>query len=117
RLEHDSQGAAGGLEVLDDAILDVQGRAMSEIDSDTPDAASVDDQAAQADDIAGADADVDGDRAAQSRNSCFASSVIGDADRLGYSQTRRAAIVTGGENADLAAGVGLIVRALEARAG
>src|SRR5262249_458328 len=62
------------LEIPDHAILDVQGRDRPDVNSDAADALPIDDQAAQADDVAGARVGGDADAKGRDQNARLAGS-------------------------------------------
>src|SRR5262249_11439416 len=106
------------LEIADHAFLDMGSRALDKDDARSGSSLAVDEQTAQADDIAGSglvgDAKVVGRQDAR-----LTRSVVGDGDRFHDGKLRRTgpSVIAGRQHADLAARIGLVVRALERGAG
>src|SRR5262249_50976358 len=102
------------LQVANHAVLEVQRGHDAERDSDLPDVLPVDDQAAHADDVAGAGVDVDPEPSGVDQDARLARPVIGYVDGFG---DYHVAIAARGEYADLPAGGDDVVRMLEGETG
>src|SRR5262249_832499 len=99
-------------DLADDGVLNCQRCSCVEYDSVEPNSRSVDDQAAQIDDIAHSGIDGDTD-ATRGHSDDGVADVADDADRLGDVQR---SIVSGIENDDDAVDVGVVVRDLQSPA-
>src|SRR5262249_5234090 len=80
RLHQDPEPAQ--LDIPDHAVLDVHGRGLTDHDAACGNVMPIDDEAAQADDVANSGANGDADAGGWSRNASLTRSVVGDADRL-----------------------------------
>src|SRR5262249_2136766 len=93
----------GGFEIPDHAVLNVNGRGRIEHKPAKAYGLPIDDQSAQADDVAAARVDDNGKAAGRRHNAGLAASVVGDVDRPVDDQR---AVVSGIDDADLAVGGG-----------
>src|SRR5262249_42761923 len=117
----DAQARNCCFEIADHAVLNVQRQAIDEIDSLRAAAEAIDHQAAQADDVARAAVHDDRSVIRRPGNACFTGTIVRDVDRFAYEELIdarvRPAKIAGRQHADLAARIGLVVRALERGAG